>query len=202
MKMSDLHLEVLEMMERIRAKIGLCYGVRVQKSQRALDGYVFLGNESYIWVPICPLPIPENKTRAVGIVFRVEGGEPTESWIEFAIPKIQSKVGAIAPGVIPVLKSLTSGAHVQQMRWYERFSIPLSANAHTTKAVIQQTKKAVLARLPAIQKVLKANRTSFPHNVSTYEKAKMKDNFAKLLRARNGRSDAIGKRLAAIGGGL
>lgn len=202
MNMSALHLEVLEMMERIRAKIDFWYGVRVQSSFRALEGYVFLGNESYIWVPICPLQIPENKTRAVGIVFRVEGGELTESWIEFAIPKPQSKVGAIAPGVIPVLKSLTSGAHAQQMRWYERFSIPLSANAHTTKAAIQQTEKAVLARLPAILKVLTAKRTSFPHKAPTYEKTKMKDDIAKLLRARNGRSDAVGKCLAAIESGL
>ena len=202
MKMSDLHLEVLEMMERIRAKIGLCYGVRVQKSQRALDGYVFLGNESYIWVPICPLPIPENKTRAVGIVFRVEGGELTESWIEFAIPKHQSKVGAIAPGVIPVLKSLTSGAHAQQMRWYERFSIPLSANVHTTKAVVQQTEKAVLARLPAILKVLTAKRMSFPRNVSTYDKTKMKKDLLKLMSARSGLADATNRRLSNVANSL
>ena len=203
MNMSGLHLEVLGMMERLRAKIGLCYGVRVRRSQRTLDGYVFLGNENYIWVPICPLQIPENKTRAVGIVFRVEGGELTASWIEFAIPKIQSKAGAEVPGFIPVLKSLTSGAHEQlQTRRYERFSIPLSGNAHTTKEVIQRTETEALVQLPPIQKVLKANRTSFPHNASIYDKAKMKDDLLMLMRARSGLTDATNRRLAEIANSL
>ena len=199
MTMQNLHLEVLNMMERVRAKVDLCYGVRIQRSSRAFNGYVFLGNDNYIWVPICPLPIPENKTRAVGIVFHIERGELTESWIEFAIPKLQSKVGVRFPTVIPVLqKALPSGSYLRSLKWYDRWYLRLVTGSKTTQTTIKQTETQLTSQLPQILKVLSANRTSFPSYTSIYDRTLMKWCFERLLEIRKGLTDATDQLLMVV----
>ncbi len=104
MIMKQLHLEALEMMERVRLRQPeFWYGTRVRnspqsKKDRIAEGYVFLGDDTYIWIPICPISIPENNTKAVGVVFRVDQQCVfTESYFEVVVPEPNSKAGETDP---------------------------------------------------------------------------------------------------------
>lgn len=96
MNMKKLHVEVLKMMERVRARHPHAfYGMRQRKAPRGEDrinqGFIFLGNEKYIFVPLCPVSAFPNPTATVGYVFGVEDGELVDSWLELDIPVIGGK---------------------------------------------------------------------------------------------------------------
>lgn len=93
MSMKNLHLEVLKMMERVRVKHPhVFYGTRQRKAPRGEDrinqGFVFLGDEEYIFVPLSPISASPNPTATVGYVFSVEDGKLADSWLELNIPVI------------------------------------------------------------------------------------------------------------------
>ena len=204
MKMKDLHLEVLEMMERVRAKIEFWYGAREREAPRskilrAKEGYIFLGNENYIWVPISPIPMSEHKTRVVGLLLVVEAGEVVSSCIEVVVPKSCSKLGRrdsqianilqkiLPPGVKPICDPLN----------YSRYYI-LTQNGKSTAAVLQKTELMLMKNLPGILHMLASAKTKVRPGIFIYDRNLMLTAVRKLLDIRRGMTDKTNLRLKKL----
>jgi len=124
MKMEELHLAVLEMMERVRDRhSAVYYGTRRRNAPTGADrinqGCVFLGNERYVFVPLCPVSGFPNPTTTVGVVLGVEEGSFVDSWIEI---------------VVPVIGGKNKSACAEDNAVYERLATKLKSNVKSDKA--------------------------------------------------------------------
>lgn len=207
MKMKELHLEVLEMMERIRAKKefqDFYYGVRVRETPtskilRAKEGYIFLGTESYIWVPLSPIAMPENKTRLVGVALLVKNGEIVSAAIEVVVPTLESVIGRTDLQVAPLLKKITKGfvSRNPKSKHCERYYL-WSQTGKSTQQILQNTESMLLQNLNWLITVLGNGKTVIYPKTFLYGRARMQRDVARLLKIRGNISDKTTIRLKKL----
>ena len=199
MMIKDLHLTILELMEFVRSKIEFWYGTRERNApgtSRARDGYAFLGNEKYIWVPICPHVCSANKTRSVGIVFEVENKKKiVESWLEVLIPK--------GPNADPYLAAVLMQLVGHRKRSdcstaeYDRYQMIIQRRGVSAEVVLDQTKYFLIANLPLILQTLNGFGMRKDERF-VYTPDLMKKSLLKLKKLRAGMSEDLDERLSAI----
>lgn len=207
MKMKELHLEVLEMMERIRAKKefqDFYYGVRVRETPtskilRAKDGYIFLGTESYIWVPLSPIAMPENKTRLVGVALLVKNREIVSAAIEVVIPSSESVIGRTDLQVAPLLRKITKGflPRNSKSKHFERYYLWRQAGKNTQQ-VLQNTESMLMQNLNGLIAVLRSGKTVIYPKTFLYERARMQRDVERLMKIRGNISDKTTIRLKKL----
>ena len=204
MAMKQLHFEALEMMERVRARLSeFWYGTRVRNSPQSdkdkiAEGYVFLGNKTYIWIPICPISIPENNTKAVGVVFKVDKQHVlTDAYLEIVVPEPDSRAGKTDPKLHSYLKGLAGslkGPLRKSRTKYNcyRITIPTGGN------VIQSVEQWLNANLPTILKHLTGFTSTVKPHTMVYTRQIMASNIDRFLKARGPVNDATSKKLQVV----
>lgn len=189
------HLDVIKMMERLRTRHEFYYGVRVRESPiskklRIPAGFVFLGNDEYVWVPICPLSTPGNNTRACGVVF---SGNLDRAYIEIAVPKAGSRTDRKHPQARPGLLGIVRKygiAHDRDTTQYERYQLQIvgacaswNAMMSAVENYLDQNIRGLVADLSAVQLAKK------PFSLA-YSRQLMKDCVRKHIAKRKGIQDA------------
>lgn len=202
MATKDLHLEVLKLMERARKGVdAFYYGNRVANSPRArVDriqrGYVFLGDERYIWVPVCPLSVPENNTKAVGIVFEITDDCISKSWLEVVVPTDRSTIGRKDPSVAVVLQKLIGMRKrlgLPEPDTFDTKAYHRSAMVISDRHVLGDTERWLLAHLKAVLKCLSGGRMTM-----IYTQELMAKCLKRFLNARNNIGDDVGKMVQQV----
>lgn len=90
MELVNLHKEVFAMLEEVRERHPtFFYGFRTASSRgrRIEDGFLFLGNGDYVWVPLCVKGASVHMTNTVGIVLKQNNKGVREVNLEIIIPK-------------------------------------------------------------------------------------------------------------------
>lgn len=204
MKMRDIHFEVLEMMERIRSKVEFWYGTRIREAPqskilRLREGYIFLGAEDYVWVPICPVGVSANKTKAVGVVFKVENGEVGESWVELVVPKLYGKLD---PAAVSQLNKLTTMYKFKRDdltgQYYDRYRLTLVNSGKTTATILNQSETLLVGVIQGIVNTLKGCKIQTRPYSLVYDRKMMHGSITKLLAGRKGLKDSTNLRLEKL----
>ena len=202
MKMKDIHLKVLEMMERVRSKVEFWYGTRTREAPkskilRLKEGYIFLGGEDYVWVPICPVSVPANKTKAVGIVFKVDGGEVVESWVELVIPKAGVKTNISVVTQLRKLLPMYEFKNVVSNQHYDRYNLMLYNNGKTTE-VINQTEVLLERIVRGIVNLFNGCSIPVRPYSSVYTQKMMSHCITRFLSVRHGIEDETNQKMREL----
>ena len=153
-----------------------------------------VGDDNYIWVPLCPLSTP-NHTRAFGVVFNVDVGC---AYLEIVVPTTDDMPQAERQ-TLEALKLVIEGLDVTRRdagvgnvaeRHQYQYQIPNTAGTSVSQ-MVEGVETFLNANIATLLKPLQAHEMA-------YTKDSMKESIETFLERRAGVSDGLDQRLRGI----
>ena len=190
MTMKELHLKVIEMMQRVRSSVpDFHYGTRQRnavrgREDRIADGAIFLGTENYILVPFSPI-LSMNMTSCLSCVFNVENGSIVRAHIEIVVPsncssefkKVQCELKECAAKLLKINPRLDATT-----RRYDRYSVLIAQGGND--AVLSSVEVFLKKGLSEMLKLMQGCSVHGMRRPHYYTRESMKRCVEKLLKAR------------------
>lgn len=205
MEMKKIHAEVLELMERVRGKHKeFYYGTRQQNRSGSVDrinaGYIFQGDENYVFAPICPKSAMPNPTRTIGLVVRTEDGRLISSWLEVLTITVGMRNesacdedNAVYEQLIDYFRRLGRLMDEDSTKAYTRNKIWIVKDGQPCEDILKASENFLLKYLKDILKILGASK----QQGLLYTSAQMHKSINSFLKQYS-KNDTLSARLRQI----